>query len=257
MLLWVKSHASNGLQLTRALLREVCSYLSCLPCLVSVSASSLSYFNFSLQVLEPAIALSRPLVHCGSAWTVINHFQLIFCGGFCGSQYERGTSLKAAYEVHRSGRVRQLRDMKFARDSCGLVLWRKAVYAFGSLNGEGRSKYERLLLEDCQDWKLLGSMADPRANFRPVVWLQAIYLCGGFFTDSIEVFDGRTLRLLPCHLPEVDDTAVCVKGNSLLSHACSSRPSRLEISDHLRERKVPTGSSIWVGCTSLYLSHEP
>ena len=79
-----------------------------------------------------------------------------------------------------------LPDMLNGRYAHGIVVWKRAVHVFGSwLRNEGQ------LCEsfDITAWTALPKMFHMRAYFTPVVWQEAVYLCGGHI-NTIEVYDG-------------------------------------------------------------------
>lgn len=121
---------------------------------------------------------------------------------------------KSAYIVHRSGLVKELKDMIYGRFSCGVVVWKKAVYVFGSFGGDGANKAEKGNLGG-KEWKLVGEMHRPRSSFTPAVWLDSAFLCGGYRNNTIEAFDGEAIRLLDLQLPEGTNTLCCLHSSSL------------------------------------------
>ena len=231
LLLWIKRYIPQRHRLSVNLLREVCCYLSPIPILTTVCNGSLFYFNFSQHKLDPPIPLKQIIPCRGCAWTAIDSDRVLYCGGYSGTCLSE-PALKSAFELHRSGTVKSLKDMYYARDACGMTLWRGAVYVFGAMNGEGQINFERLMLGSAE-WEFLGDMMECRACITPVAWLQALYLCGGIFTCTIEVFDGECLKLLPYELPEISDTIACVQEQSLVIFA----------TDHITVLALPSGIS--------------
>lgn len=59
------------------------------------------------------------------------------------------------------------------------MVWRGIVYVFGSYVGEAGDKCECVRVDGEGKWKRIPSMQAMRALFTPVLWRQAIYLCGG------------------------------------------------------------------------------
>ena len=50
-------------------------------------------------------------------------------------------------------------------------------------------------LTHADTWHSLPDMRQPRTLFTPAVWKGAIYLCGGWENDTIEVWDGEKIAL--------------------------------------------------------------
>jgi hypothetical protein len=50
-------------------------------------------------------------------------------------------------------------------------------------------------------WRRIPEVAKERAYFTPAIWKDAVYLSGGWET-SIEVWDGRSMRMLTLQIPE-------------------------------------------------------
>jgi len=94
----------------------------------------------------------------------------------------------------------------------GIVVWKRAVHVFGSCLGDEGRLCESL---DITAWTALPKMHHMRAYFTPVVWQEAVYLCGGHI-NTIEVYDGVSMELLPLRLPERSATMACAKGETLL-----------------------------------------
>lgn len=107
-----------------------------------------------------------------------------------------------------------LGDMISGRFSCGVVVWKQEIYVFGSFGGTGRSNGEKQRIGGV--WELVGDMSRPRSSFTPVVWTNSIYLCGGYRNDTIEVYDGTSIRLLHIKLSEGTNTLCCLSRSSLL-----------------------------------------
>lgn len=114
-----------------------------------------------------------------------------------------------------------LDDMISGRFSCGVVVWKQDIYVFGSFGGSGRSNGEKERIGEA--WELVGDMNMPRSSFTPAVWTNSIYLCGGYRNDTIEVYDGTSIRLLPIKLPEGTNTLCCLSRTSLLILTSSYR----------------------------------
>lgn len=99
--------------------------------------------------------------------------------------------------------------------SCGVQMWREAVYVFGSHVTEGEKKSECLQLRDLV-WTALPDMHAPRSCFTPAVWRNAIYLCGGTGNDTVEVWDCHSMTLWSLKLPALNITLSCATDNQLL-----------------------------------------
>lgn len=86
--------------------------------------------------------------------------------------------------------------------------------AFGSYSEQTGRECEGLQLGDSH-WETLPKMHKSRYSFTPALWLEAVYLCGGW-NRTVEVFDGVSMRLLDISLPEGTGSMACAYGNKLL-----------------------------------------
>ena len=107
--------------------------------------------------------------------------------------------------------------MQLGRSSLGVIVWKSAVYVFGSCYGPATSKCERLKLACSQEkWAFIEDMAKARAYFTPVLWQEEVYLCGGYQNSTIEVCNGTNIRLIAVTLPEPGKALCCIAGETLL-----------------------------------------
>ena len=66
-------------------------------------------------------------------------------------------------------------------------------------------------------------MKKNRSRFTPVQLENCIYLCGGLYNHTVEVFHGVTMSCLSVELPEAGPTLACVYQNTLLIITATSR----------------------------------
>ena len=124
--------------------------------------------------------------------------------------------LKTALLLHMTGEVESLPDMLFPHNNPGLVMWHRAIHVFGSYAGPGTTKSELMSINGTRTWSQLPDLHSARALFTPVVFLNSIYLCGGYKNNSIECFTGTEMRLLDIHLPEHEVAITCVCGEFMV-----------------------------------------
>jgi len=124
------------------------------------------------------------------------------------------SALKSAYTITRAaGIVQDLPNMLNGHASHGTVAWRGGVLVFCSSAEQGERKCERLGLKE-MSWELLPELNQPRHDFTPAVWRNAVYLCGGG-PPSIEVFDGHSMQVLSLELMDKGEMWTCASDSSL------------------------------------------
>ena len=209
LLIWAHDCCPLFGRLSRNLLREISEFLVS-HSLVWVFENQLAYLNHRALRLDVAIPLTLTLETEEASWLLVNEVKVLVCGG----KAEGGSALKCAYEVYHTGTVQVLPDMNCGRSYCGLVMWQRAVYAFGSFHVSGGTTCERLSsLEPA--WQEVGEMLKRRAQFTPVIWQEAVFLCGGFpHNSSVERYDGRFRLVLD--LKQGDNAVSCVCGDTLV-----------------------------------------
>lgn len=214
LLVWLHYKTLLFSPLSRNILREICEYLASLS-LVWVSEDKLSYLNIQALQWESSIYLAEALPIASASWVLLDEGRLMVCGG---EEEDGGLALKNAYEIRCNGTIRRIHDMIFGRTYCGMVIWKKTVHVFGSFQSpEEGSTCEclNLPLTESSEWTHIGDMSKPRSMFTPVVWRNAVFLCGGFpLNNTVEVFDGHFMQLL--ELNEGGNAVSCVSGDTLL-----------------------------------------
>ena len=214
LLVWAKLQPSCFSPLSFNIIREVCSYLHHV-CLVCVTANSVKFIDIErLEHLKtiPIRALTTQVqVNSSSRWTVMDEARVVVCGG----GETEGEAWKSAYILNRRGGVKELPEMLFGHSCAGLIMWRAAVHIFGSVlrNGERRAECLRL---SASKWEMLPSMQEQRTCFTPVEWRNLLYLCGGVYTESIEIFDGTDMKVIGVKLPVGGVTAAYVFDGKLM-----------------------------------------
>ena len=205
---------SSLFPLSRNILREICEYIASLS-LVWVSEDKLTYLNLHTLQSDSAVYLAEALPIASASWVLLDNSRLMVCGG---EEKDGGLALKNAYEIRCNGTIWRIKDMRFGRIYCGMVIWKKSVHVFGSFQiGEKGKTCERLNLPltESSEWTYIGGMSKPRSLFTPVVWRNAVFLCGGFpLNNTVEVFDGHFSQLL--ELKEGDNAVSLVSGDTLL-----------------------------------------
>ena len=216
LLVWVRAHVSLFLRLSRGLTREICTYLS--PDALWLAGFYLNrlyvcdFGETDYQVRNPVEL--RANVHTFRArWTTIDSTRLVLCGGKPIESKDQRLALRRAYLISRTGSVQELSNMLHGHSSHGLITWHGGVLVFGSLAKPGGRKCERLDLKEMQ-WELLPELNQPRHDFTPAEWRNAVYLCGGG-AASIEVFDGHSMRLLSLKLMDKGEMWTCASNTAL------------------------------------------
>lgn len=209
-LLWAHQQRSVFSALSLNTLREICAYLPPPYHLALVFNSSLSYFDCSTQTMRPAVTLDREFDSTNSRWVAVDTNRVVLCGGGDGNE-----AWKTAYMLYANGSTLALPDMLHGHRSCGLTLWCRSIYVFGSFVSEGATKSECFSLRE-QFWSSLPDMQTNRSCFTPVVWQSAVYLCGGNQNNTVEVWDGHCMTLLDFLLPVKGNTVGCVQRDEML-----------------------------------------
>ena len=219
-LLWFKVVCPLFSPLSSNLLREIASFLQCLPYPFWVTSESLQYFFVgSKQTVSVSLDM-QVSVNANSRWAVAQADSVVVCGGGTGDFYTGKESWSTAYLIYTSGKVQSLPNMRIGRKSQGVVTYQGSVYAFGSIQGPGVSRCERLPLfplhRQTGAWESIADMKKPRAYFTPVIWKKEIYLCGGYQNDTIEVCSGQLITLFSLQLPEAGKALSCVESRDSL-----------------------------------------
>ena len=213
--LWVKAHAAAYAPLSFNITREVCHYLPkwCPLPLVCISPSSLRFFDFHTLTLGPDISFEGRISVGNYTWVTVSSTRVFVCGGGYFGPTRVPTAVKTALCIYQSGRFERLPDLLFAHSDCGVIWWNGAINVFGSYIGPDQTKSECLRNEN---WERLPDMHRRRSLFTPVVWRAVVYLCGGYANETVESFDGETMRLLDISLPEGNAALACVDKDSLI-----------------------------------------
>lgn len=180
-----------------------------------ITDNSIQCFNARTLQLNSPVRLSSPVLIDGdNRWAVVDENQVLVCGG--GSKkYAAPNVWKTALLLSKAGRVQVLPDMAYGHSGAGLIVRNGLALIFGSTIGPGGQQCEASKLT-ASGWATLPQMHKRRSGFTPAHWQSAMYLCGGMYNNTIEVFDGVTMRLLPFTLPEDSGCLACVKGDTLL-----------------------------------------
>lgn len=214
-LIWMRQLVPILHRLSLNVIREICLYLQIWPLLTWVSPQSISFFDFQNMCLGAAIPLERCITTLNASWVTVDEDKVVICEGGSNGEIHSDNVLHTALQLHRSGRVKVLSDMKHPHNNPGMVMWAGFVHVFGSFVGPGETKCERLLLTQSA-WEQLPDLHSRRSLFTPVVWRNEIYLCGGYQNSTVEVFDGATMRLLDINLLEAGSALACIKEDELL-----------------------------------------
>ena len=220
-LLWVRQCSGLFAPLSLNVLREICTWFPPSYRLALIYANSLRLFDFSAQQMGAAVQLEVPIqANEQSRWAAVDDVWWVLCGGMgevyvdmVGGVDFRGW--RTAYLLHKNGQVRALPDLNFGHGNCGLSVWHGAIHIFGSGDKAGSQVCERFTLSSAEKWQLLPSLRTARCAFTPTIWRHVIYLCGGTQSCSIEIFDGRSMRLLPLRLPEPGSVVSWAQGDCL------------------------------------------
>ena len=185
-----------------------------IPLLPILNCRNLRFFDPSSGSWSCSALSSKELIPKGFPAVIMTMLGLICCGG---GYYQPPSKL--AFSVTFAGEITALRDMKTARASQGMICVGKWVYCFG---GTGENK----VLRECErlayyptttggtKWERIADMATARRCFSPCYWEEMVYICGGWTTATIEVFNLSTLTftMLSVSLPEASE-AVSVVSN--------------------------------------------
>lgn len=175
-----------------------------------VTENTLQWFDVSTEQYHPPVSLSTHIqLNANSRFACLGVDKVIVVGGGADTFV-----WKSAYKVSKAGEVEGLPDMKYGHRSPGLIVWKGRAHVFGSYVGSGGCEGESWMEREVQ-WTALPQMRKQRSCFTPVIWDQAIYLCGGRNNTTVETYDGVDLRLLSLSLPEGGSMA-CLKGATLL-----------------------------------------
>ena len=185
--------------------------------LCTLGSDRLSLYDFTYCQWSKAVTLHTQLVlDEGSRWTTVDASRVFVCGKTLAATNDEALAQRA-YFVFRTGEVQTLPNMLRGHDSPGVVLWRQSAFVFGGFfaASEEAGKSSESLCMDTLVWKQGPSMQERRYNFNPVVWREAIYLCGGW-TAAVEVCDGISVKALQVSLPEcIVGTLSFVRGTEL------------------------------------------
>jgi hypothetical protein len=182
----------------------------------------LNYWN--LRLYDPgsgrwscSALSSEELIPKGFPAVIMTMLGLICCGG---GYYQ--VPIKLAFSVTFAGEITALRDMQTARASQGMICVGKWVYCFG---GTGENK----VLRECErlayfpttggsKWERIADMAIARRCFSPSYWEEMVYICGGWTTATIEIFNLSTLTfaMLSISLPEASEAVSVVSDWELI-----------------------------------------
>ena len=162
-----------------------------------VTQNSLAFYDPKTMEMGASIQLnpSLPYQCTNSTWILLDDSSVLIHAG--------GTLDQGSPTVHRlsqDGTVTQLPDMTYSRTCCSLGKWRGDVLALGSY-GPNSSKCELFSVGNSL-WAEVADLHIPRFGCTPIEWTCEVYIAGGNETNTIEVFNGHTMRLLSIHLPE-------------------------------------------------------
>jgi len=140
-------------------------------------------FDLTTMQMSPQPASSPFLTQLKSpAWCLISENRVLCC------YFEHPRSRCSLFDA--KGLIGNCPDLLFPHTCGGLVVWRRAVHIFGGC--EHATKGERLSLS-LSHWALLPPMQIFQPECSPVVWQDAIYICGN---SMIEVYDGAHFKAL-------------------------------------------------------------
>ena len=253
LLAWSKLQAVQFAPLPWPLLREICAYLGPdILCFAWITHCSVRFLDIeqrgSGQPAQFVFLKTTIQASNSSRCVVLSRSSCLVCGGISSTEV-----YSTAYLVTRDGEVSCKPSMQWARGSHGATLWCGSVCVFGSSAGSGTRTCESLA-DTAECWKELPSMQMERADFTPVLWRNAVYLCGGDWAGTVEVLEGQSMRLLELMLPEAGKAMTYVWDDSLMilqsSNVSSlSRASEVLLSKNKQWNAVETCTNpvVWHG----------
>lgn len=188
-----QKHVTPYTPLSRNIIREVSVYFLRVPTLLWVNEDHMLFFDLGHMRISPPIhyfntRIQKTVIQKdeGSRWALVDSHRVVMCGGGgeiragLGS-YVMGKAWSSAYLLYTTSSEEQvLPNMLSGHCDHGIVVWKGTVLVFGlSTSSEGR-KCERLALRDSQ-WT---NLPLTRWDFIPVVWQEAVFLCGATLVPS-------------------------------------------------------------------------
>jgi hypothetical protein len=226
LLIWLKASATIYARLSRNIIREISPYFNPFPTLVWVNEDNILLCDLgSKRILPPRRFKNRYQKtfiqrNEGSRWTLLDANRVIISGGGCEVSaglryYTVGEPWTSAYVLCTTGQeARVLPTMLSGHCDHGLIVWKDAVLVFGSSSRPEGVKCESLQLTASQ-WTFLPELYQPRWDFTPVIWQEAVFLCGGM-CSLIEMFNGVTINVLKLNLLQFGKAVACTQGENLL-----------------------------------------
>lgn len=213
-LLHIKHTRGSRGNLSRNILREVCSFLHPITLLVHVTESYIRSFDFRRGAWKQQCPLHFHIkADSGSRWVVLKNGSVFICGG--GRPAGWNTAYIVGNECAEQGQMHETRYWH------GVVAYNShAVYVFGGIGSRGD------LVNSCEKyhlqqhlWTLLPPTQQTRARFNPCLFHESIYLCG-IGSLLLEVFSPLSDQILPFRLSMPVDSWCCmyVEENLLVVH---------------------------------------
>jgi hypothetical protein len=133
-----------------------------------------------------------------AGWCSLPNGDLFYCGGFDKNRYSNRSFILSLPDL----KLRNLPNMRNAREGHAICYYSGGIYVFGGYNGNIISYCEKFDMEkDC--WINLPCMSEARYWFTSALSDHKIYIGGGNPTNTIEIFDPHTcsFSLLTVKLP--------------------------------------------------------
>lgn len=143
------------------------------------------YF-FDLKSEKPnKLAVGENVTFCNdAAWCSLPNGDVFYCGGFEKSAYSDSACILSIVDL----KLKELPRMNSSREGHAASYYNGGVYIFGGYNGSYLSQCEKYDIEkEC--WISLPRMSEARYCFTATTLENKIYLGGGNYTDTLEVFD--------------------------------------------------------------------
>lgn len=145
------------------------------------------------------LVVEESIKFCNNAgWCSLPNVDLFYCGGFDNNGYSNRSLILSLPDL----KLRNLPNMRNAREGHAICYYSGGVYVFGGYNGSRLSYCEKFDIEkDC--WVNLPCMSEARYCFTSAISDSKIYIGGGNSTNTIEIFDPHTssFSLLTVKLP--------------------------------------------------------
>ena len=155
-----------------------------------LSSSDITLYDMTGKQIRSPTPLQQSLDMRNSHWAVLDADRVIFWMRQSLFRFNRKWHM-----VYLTGKVEVLPDSIVAYDYACILPWQRAIHVFG-----GECKSEKLSLS-LTHWSPLPDMNEAHSQTTAAAWKDCVYICGGFHSRAVEVFNSVQFKLLYFSMP--------------------------------------------------------